>query len=153
VREIRMLRLMRRALETESWDGLRHRQGAKAAGNSYSPSPTATAPALDPTCVQQRLAFSVGVSPIGVEVRGLVAWMAGRRETNDLKPIDKAIFGMVSESPGRNASEPIGGPVTNQNPEAEPSRVRRRQHGLAHPDRHASPLRRGGRGSTVTRTR
>jgi hypothetical protein len=33
--------------------------------------------------------------------------MAGRRETNDLKPIDKAIFGMVSESPGRNASEPI----------------------------------------------
>ena len=36
--------------------------------------------------------------------------MAGRREIDDLKPIDKAIFGMVSESPGRNASEPIGGP-------------------------------------------
>lgn len=31
--------------------------------------------------------------------------MAGRREINDLKPIDKAIFGMVSESPGRNESE------------------------------------------------
>jgi len=27
-----------------------------------------------------------------------------------MKLIDKAILGMVSESPGRNASEPIGGP-------------------------------------------
>jgi hypothetical protein len=26
-----------------------------------------------------------------------------------MKPIDKAILGMVSESPGRNASEPTGG--------------------------------------------
>jgi hypothetical protein len=34
--------------------------------------------------------------------------MAGRRETDDLKPIDKAIFGMVSEPPGRNESERIG---------------------------------------------
>ena len=33
-----MLRLTRRGLETERWDGLRHRQGAKVAGNSYSPS-------------------------------------------------------------------------------------------------------------------
>jgi hypothetical protein len=31
--------------------------------------------------------------------------MAGRRETDDLKPIDKAILGMVSESPGRNKGE------------------------------------------------
>ena len=31
-----------------------------------------------------------------------------------MKPIDKAIFGMVSESPGRNASEPTGGPETFQ---------------------------------------
>ena len=30
-------------------------------------------------------------------------------ETNLVKPTDKAIFGMVSESPGRNASEPTGG--------------------------------------------
>ncbi len=28
-----------------------------------------------------------------------------------MKLIDKAILGMVSESPGRNDSEPIGGPV------------------------------------------
>ena len=34
--------------------------------------------------------------------------MAGRRETDDLKPIDKAIFGMVSEPPGRNESERTG---------------------------------------------
>ena len=38
-----------------------------------------------------------------------VAWIAGRRETEFLKPIDKAIVRMVSESPGRNASEPIDG--------------------------------------------
>ena len=30
-----------------------------------------------------------------------------------MKLIDKAIFGMVSESPGRNASEPTGGPDKN----------------------------------------
>jgi hypothetical protein len=44
-----MLRLMRRELETEQRDGLRHRHRAKAAGNSYSPVPKATAPVLDPT--------------------------------------------------------------------------------------------------------
>jgi hypothetical protein len=32
--------------------------------------------------------------------------MAGRREIDDLKPIDEAALGAVSESPGRNASEP-----------------------------------------------
>ena len=47
--EICTLGLMWRGLETEQWDGLRHRQTAKAAGNSYSPSPTATAPVPDPT--------------------------------------------------------------------------------------------------------
>ena len=46
--EIRTLRAMRRELETEQWDGLWHRQLAKAVGNSYSPLPVATAPALDP---------------------------------------------------------------------------------------------------------
>jgi hypothetical protein len=34
--------------------------------------------------------------------------MAGRREIDDLKPIDRTIFGMVCESPGRNASERTG---------------------------------------------
>ncbi len=36
--------------------------------------------------------------------------MAGRRETDDLKPIDEAIERMVSESPGRNESERTGSP-------------------------------------------
>ena len=58
---------------------------------------------------QQRLACSVGVSPTGAEVRSPVVWIAPVEETKPVKPIDKAIFGMVSESPGRNVSEPIGG--------------------------------------------
>jgi hypothetical protein len=32
-------------------------------------------------------------------------------ETKRMKPIDKAIFGMASKSPGRNTSEPTGGLV------------------------------------------
>ena len=49
VREIRTLRLTWRGLETEPWDGLRHRQVAKAAGKQRLPIPTVTAPVLDPT--------------------------------------------------------------------------------------------------------
>jgi hypothetical protein len=60
-------------------------------------------------CVQRRLTCSVGVSPTEVRVRSLVAWVAFVEETKRMKPTDKAIFRMVSESPGRNASEPTGG--------------------------------------------
>jgi hypothetical protein len=49
VREIRTLRLTRRGLETEPWDGLRHRQRAKAAGKQRLPIPNVTAPVFDPT--------------------------------------------------------------------------------------------------------
>ncbi len=35
-------------------------------------------------------------------------------ETKGMKLTDKAIFGMVSELPGRNASEPTGGLVKNK---------------------------------------
>ena len=49
-----------------------------------------------------------------------VAWVAFVEETKRMKPTDKAILGMVSESPGRNASEPRGGLVQNINPKAEP---------------------------------
>ena len=52
MREICTLGLMWRGLETELWDGLRHRQMAKVAGNSYSPSPKATAPVPDPTSIR-----------------------------------------------------------------------------------------------------
>jgi len=40
-----------------------------------------------------------------------------------MKPTDQAIFGMVSESPGRNESEPSGGSTKKLTPEAEPSWV------------------------------
>ena len=43
-----------------------------------------------------RLARSAGDSPAEARARSLVAWMAGRRETDDLKPIDKAIFRMAA---------------------------------------------------------
>jgi len=47
-------------------------------------------------CVQRRLARSVGANPTQVRTRSLVAWMAGRREINDLKPIDRHILRMVA---------------------------------------------------------
>jgi hypothetical protein len=47
-------------------------------------------------CVQRRLARLAGVSPAEARARRLVAWMAGRRETNDLKPIDRVIVGMTA---------------------------------------------------------
>ena len=56
-------------------------------------------------CVQRRLARSVGDKPTEAKVRRLVAWVAGRKEIEFLKPTDKAIQGMVSESSGRNNRE------------------------------------------------
>jgi len=43
-------------------------------------------------CVQVRLVCSAGVSPARVRIRSPVAWMADRRVTEYLKPIDKAIL-------------------------------------------------------------
>src|SRR5262249_12975839 len=45
-----------------------------------------------------------------------VTWVASVEETKRMKPTDKAIFRMVSESPGRNASEPSGGLDKKINP-------------------------------------
>jgi hypothetical protein len=42
-------------------------------------------------CVQRRQTCSVGGSPTGATARRPVAWMAGRRETKALKPIDDTI--------------------------------------------------------------
>jgi hypothetical protein len=70
-----------------------------------------------------------------------------------MKPTDKAILGMVSELPGRNESEPIGGPDKKYTPEAEPPKVGRRQHEMSQADWCGRSLRRGGRDSTVTRAR
>jgi hypothetical protein len=49
------------------------------------------------------------VSLIGARVRSLVTWVAFVEETKRMKPTDKAIVRMASESAGRNASEPSGG--------------------------------------------
>ena len=38
-----------------------------------------------------------------------VAWVASVEETKPVKPTEKAIFGIVSKSPGRSVSEPTGG--------------------------------------------
>ena len=62
----------------------------------------------------------MGGKPTGAKVRGPVAWIAERKVTEFLKPIDEAIVRMVSESSGRNASEPIGG-LEIENPKVEPS--------------------------------
>ena len=43
-------------------------------------------------CVQIRLVCSVGVSPVRVKARSPVAWIAARRVTKFLKPIDKVIL-------------------------------------------------------------
>jgi hypothetical protein len=81
VREIRTLRATGRGLETQPWRGLRHRQKAKAAGNSYSPLPVATAPALDPTgwleWRMMMLASTAGAPRSGLQavpVCGNVSW-------------------------------------------------------------------------------
>jgi hypothetical protein len=68
VREIRTLRAMWRALETGPRQVLHGHEGGNP---GYKPrmSLRATAPVLDPTRVQQRLACSVGDSPTGVRVR------------------------------------------------------------------------------------
>ena len=62
-----------------------------------------------------KLVYSAGVSPARARVRGPVAWIVRRKETESRKSIDKAILGMVSESSGRNESKRRGGPE-NVNP-------------------------------------
>lgn len=51
-----------------------------------------------------------------------------------MKLTDKAILGMVSESSGRNGSEPAGSLVRILGPEAEPVGVERRRHDMLHAD-------------------
>jgi len=93
----------------------------------------------------------VGDSPTGVKVRDLVAWVAFVEETKRMKPTDKAIVRMVSESLGRNVSEPVGGLENTLAPEAEPALAGRRQHESSQADGSDETFRRGIRDSTVTR--
>jgi hypothetical protein len=67
-----------------------------------------------------KLVCSVGDRPTKVIVRGLVAWIAERREIEFLMPIDKAIFRMVSKSSGRNESE-RGFGLEKRKPQRKPS--------------------------------
>lgn len=50
--------------------------------------------------------------------QNLVAWTEGKRSTESLKPIDKAIFMMVSKSSGRNNGKHKV-PSQNSSPKAE----------------------------------
>ena len=61
-----------------------------------------------------------------------VTRVAGRRETEPLKPTDEAIERMVRESPGRNGSERTGGPEILEPRRPSLTVERRRQHGLSH---------------------
>ena len=54
----------------------------------------------------------MGDSPTGEKVRDPVAWVAFVEETKRMKPTDKAILGMVSESLGRNENKRTGDPET-----------------------------------------
>ena len=102
-------------------------------------------------CVQQRLASTCGRESHRGKSRSPVARVASAEETKQMKPTDKAVLGMVSESLGRNESEPTGG-LDKITPKAEPTLVGRRLHDVSQTERCETALRRGGRGSTVTRT-
>ena len=144
MREIRTLRAMWRVLETEPRQFL---TGHEEGNLGYMPrkSLRATAPVPDPTGVAPRiqpgkgggittdfifadeyrpmkLACSVGdISPTGAKVRNPVAWIARMEETKWVESIDKAILGMVSESQGRNESEPTSSLDKNESGGRAPS--------------------------------
>jgi hypothetical protein len=91
----------RAADEVRAGDQPQDREGA------WADHPTVGAGAGGPgdRVSRERQVRLAGGSPAGARARRLVAWIAEWRETETLKPIDKAIERMVSESPGRNASE------------------------------------------------
>jgi hypothetical protein len=64
---------------------------------------------FDHSATSERLACSVGGESHRGKSRNPVAWVAFVEETKRMKPADKAVLGTVSESPGRNEIEPIGG--------------------------------------------
>src|SRR6516165_5715160 len=86
----------------------------------------------EPVCPAKAGMFSGRQSHRG-KSRTPVAWVAFVEETKRMKPTDKAALGAVSESPGRNESEPRGGLDTNR-PEVEPFPSGRRQHGIPQSD-------------------
>jgi len=89
-------------------------------------------------CVQESLVCSAGDRPAGAKVRSPVVWMAGRRETKILKPIDKDSRG---ETTSRRAVIKVNAlwPRKVKGPRAEPAPVGRRQHGVPKSDRCGIP--------------
>ena len=71
-------------------------------------------------CVQRRLACSAGDSPAGARIRSPVAWMAGRRETEFLEPIDRVSLG---ETASHRAATQVNAQVASivPVPKAEPA--------------------------------
>ncbi len=103
-------------------------------------------------CVQRRLACAAGDKPAGARVRSPVAWIAERRETEFLKPIDDRL-------PGRRASHravmKMNVDVASKVKKSE-GRARNREGEGSMNSRNladaAVSLRRGGSDSTMTRT-
>jgi hypothetical protein len=81
-----------------------------------------------------KLVCSAGDKPAGAKVRRPVVWIAGWRETEILKPIDRVSRGGDHESSGRNDSERKCG-LEKPDPRAEPASGGRRQNGVPKSDR------------------
>ena len=72
-------------------------------------------------CVQRRLACSVGDKPTEARVRSLVAWIAGRKETESLKPIDGIILGvMASHRAVTKVNAEVASKMVSQRPSPQP---------------------------------
>jgi len=83
----------------------RHQSQDREGARPHDPADAAAAGGPGDRVSRERQVRLAGASSAGARARRPVAWIAGWRETETLKPIDKAIERMVSESPGRNASE------------------------------------------------
>jgi len=103
-------------------------------GNRHSSSAERRARNCNRLCVQRRLVCSAGIKPAGAKVRRPVAWMAGWRETETLKPIDKVSLGEITS---HRAVMRVNAkwPRKQMNPGAEPANEGRRQHGMPKSDR------------------
>jgi hypothetical protein len=82
---------------------LRHEPGDGALGH-------VEAELQELACVQSNADVFSGDSPAGARASSPIAWMAGRRVTDVLEPIDNPLARRVSECPGRNGSERTGSP-------------------------------------------
>jgi len=77
---------------------------------------------------------SAGDKPVGAKVRRPVVWIAGRRETKVLKPIDKAFLGKATSRRAVTAVNAMW-PRKKVDPKAEPASTGRRQHVVPKSDR------------------